>query len=77
VAVENCLWGARRIHGDLLKLGIAISERTVSRYLRGRPPTLSQTCRTFFTNHLGDPTLISPVMFADACVTTSSSAPLT
>jgi hypothetical protein len=66
MAAENCLWGAPRIHGELLKLGIAISERTVSRYLRGRPTTRSQTWRTFFANHLGDRPIISPVMFADA-----------
>src|SRR5438093_12713712 len=66
LAAENCLWGAPRIHGELLKLGIAISERTVSRYLRGRPTTRSQTCRTFFANLLGDRTFISPVMFGDA-----------
>jgi len=51
---------------ELLKLGIAISERTVSRYLRGRPPTWSQTWRTFFANRVGDRTFISPVIFADA-----------
>jgi hypothetical protein len=66
MAAENCLWGAPRIHGELLKLGIAISERTVSRYLRGRPTTRSQTWRTFFANHLAGQILISPVMFADA-----------
>jgi len=66
MAAENCLWGAPRIHGELLKLGIAVLERTVSRYLRGRPTTRSQTRRTFFANLLGDRTLISPVMFADA-----------
>jgi hypothetical protein len=66
MAAENCLWGAPRIHGELLKLGIAISERTVSRYVRGRPTTRSQTWRTFFANHLGDRTFISPAMFADA-----------
>ena len=65
IAVENCLWGAPRIHGELLKLGINISERTVSRYLRGRPTTPSQTWKTFFTNHFGGQTFISPVMFAD------------
>src|SRR5256885_5472993 len=65
MAAENCLWGAPRIHGELLKLGIAVSERTVSRYLRGRPTTRSQTWRTFFSNHLGQ-TAISPVMFAEA-----------
>ena len=66
MAAENCLWGAPRIHGELLKLGITISERTVSRYLHGRRTTRSQTWRTFFANHLGGQTLISPVMFADA-----------
>ena len=66
MAADNCLWGAPRIHGELLKLGITVSERTVSRYLRGRPPKRSQTWRTFLANHLGDPTLISPVKFADA-----------
>jgi hypothetical protein len=34
--------------------------------LRGRPTTRSQTWRTFFANHLGGPTLLSRVMFADA-----------
>src|SRR2546427_2944599 len=45
----NPLWGAPRIHGELGKLGIAVSERTVSRLLqrRRRPP--SQTWRTFLT----------------------------
>jgi hypothetical protein len=66
MAAENGLWGAPRIHGELLKLGMTISERTVSRYLRGRPTARSQTWRTFFVNHLGGQILISPVMFADA-----------
>ena len=66
MAAENCLWGAPRIHGELLKLGIAISERTVSRYLHGRPTTRSQTWRTFLANHLGGQMVISPVMFAHA-----------
>lgn len=35
LAEENHLWGAPRIHGELLKLGIVVSERTVSRYHRG------------------------------------------
>ena len=66
MAAENCLWGAPRIHGELLKLAIAVSERTVSRYLRGRPRTRSQTWPTFFANHLGHWTFISLVMLADA-----------
>ena len=45
------LWGAPRIHGELLKLGIAVSQSTVAKYMRRhlRPP--SQTWRTFLTNH--------------------------
>src|SRR6202521_1910426 len=52
MAVANPLWGTPRIHGELRKVGIEISERTVSRLLRrrrGRPP--SQTWRTFLANH--------------------------
>jgi hypothetical protein len=54
MSTENRLWGAPRIHGELLKLGIAVSERTVSRYLPDRTRGWSQTWRTFLTNHVGD-----------------------
>ena len=48
----NPLWGAPRIHGELLKLGIAVAQSTVARYMpRLRKPP-SQTWRTFLTNHL-------------------------
>jgi hypothetical protein len=52
MVVASPLWRAPRIHGELKMLGIAISERTVSRILRGlrRPP--SQTWKTFLHNHL-------------------------
>ena len=43
LADENRLWGAPRIHGELLKLGIVVSERTVLRYLRECPRRPSQT----------------------------------
>jgi hypothetical protein len=66
LATENHLWGAPRIHGELLKLGIAVSERTVSRYLQGRPTARSQTWRTFFANHLGDVAFMPPVMSSSA-----------
>jgi hypothetical protein len=59
---ENRLWGAPRIHGELLKLGIVVSERTVSRYLRGRRRRPSQTWRTFLANHLGQFTCMSHVL---------------
>lgn len=48
---ENPTWGAPRIHGELLKLGIDISETSVSKYMvRGRKPP-SQAWRTFLENH--------------------------
>ena len=49
---ENPLWGAPRIHGELLKLGIDIGETSVGKYLvrRRKPP--SQNWRTFLENHV-------------------------
>jgi transposase InsO family protein len=49
---ENPLWGAPRIYGELLKLGIEIGETSVSKYMvrRRRPP--SQTWKTFLENHV-------------------------
>jgi len=59
--VRNPLWGAPRIHGELLKLGIDIGETSVSKYLvRGRKPP-SQTWRTFLDNHVK--TLVSVDFF--------------
>ena len=54
MAAANPLWGAPRIHGELLKLGIEISERTVSRLLtrKRRPP--SQSWKTFLDNHVSE-----------------------
>ena len=54
MARSNPTWGAPRIHGELMRLGIAIHERTVSKIIRrsraGRPP--SQTWRAFLRNHM-------------------------
>ena len=51
LSTANPLWGAPRIHGELLKLGISVSQSTVAKYMRrhARPP--SQTWRTFLANH--------------------------
>jgi transposase InsO family protein len=54
MAAANPLWGAPRIHGELLKLGIHVAERTVSRLLPKRRSPPSQTWRTFLTNHVRD-----------------------
>jgi transposase InsO family protein len=52
MSFENSLWGATKIHGELLKLGIAVAQSTVSVYMvprRGRP---LQTWKTFLRNHM-------------------------
>jgi hypothetical protein len=54
MATANPLWGAPRIHGELLKLGLDVAERTVSRLMPTRRPGPSQTWRTFLANHVRD-----------------------
>jgi transposase InsO family protein len=54
MAAANPLWGAPRIHAELLKLGIDVAERTVSRLLPKRRSPPSQTWRMFLTNHVRD-----------------------
>ena len=54
ISRANPLWGAPRIHGELLKLGIDVAQATVSKYMvrHRRPP--SQTWRAFLDNHAHD-----------------------
>jgi hypothetical protein len=51
ISLANPLWGAPRIHGELLKLGIDIGQTSVAKYMarRRRPP--SQGWRAFLRNH--------------------------
>jgi hypothetical protein len=51
MSFENPLWGAPRIHGELLKLGIEIAQSTVSIYMVPRQDRPLQTWKTFFRNH--------------------------
>ena len=53
MAANNRLWGAERIQGELLKLGIKVAKRTVQRYMRRvrRPRPHGQTWATFLRNH--------------------------
>ena len=51
---ENPLWGAPRIHGELLKLGITIAQSTVAKYMGRRRLPPSQGWRTFLRNHAPD-----------------------
>src|SRR5271167_4319037 len=54
ISAANPGWGAPRIHGELGKLGIRVSETTVAKYMvRHRHPP-SQTWRTFLSNHVRD-----------------------
>jgi hypothetical protein len=48
---ENALWGAPRIHGELLMLGIEVAQSTVARYMTRRQGPASQGWRTFLRNH--------------------------
>jgi hypothetical protein len=50
----NPLWGAPRIHGELLKLGIEVSQATVGRYMPWRPKEPSPTWRSFLRTHMTD-----------------------
>ncbi len=51
---ENQLWGAPRIHGELLKLGFEVSQSTVAKYMVKRRGPPSQGWRTFLRNHAPD-----------------------
>src|SRR5229473_2503074 len=64
MALANPLWGSPRIHGELLKLGFEVSQRTVARLMPRRPKRPSQTWRTFLKNHIAD--LVS-VDFSSPC----------
>ena len=84
MCLVNPLWGAPRIHGEFLKLGIDISEATVSKYrVRHRGPP-SQGWRTFLQNHskelmsldfLTVPTASFKVLFVIACIFHASRSP--
>jgi hypothetical protein len=52
MSLENPLRGARKIHGELLKLGIAVAQSTVSIYMVPRPDRPLQTWKTFVRNHM-------------------------
>ena len=47
----NPRWGAPRIHGELLKLGMDVCQATVAKYMIRRRQPPSQTWRTFLANH--------------------------
>src|SRR5437588_8717861 len=67
MSLANPRWGAPRIHGELLKLGIQVSQATVAKYMvRHRRPQ-SQTWRAFLKNHAKD--LVSADFFVVPTIT--------
>src|SRR5882762_7695033 len=51
MSLANRLWGAPRIHGELLKLGIEVAQSTVAKYMARSGRGSSQTRKTFLDNH--------------------------
>jgi putative transposase len=67
MSAANPFWGAPRIHGELLKLGVEVSQATVGRYLPRRPKTPSPIWRSFVLhNHLTDTAAIDMFIVATA-----------
>src|ERR1700757_4737794 len=54
MSIENPLWGAPRIHGELLKLGFEVAQSSVAKYMVKRRSPPSQGWRTFLHNHAPD-----------------------
>jgi hypothetical protein len=54
IAQVNRLWGAERIRGELLKLGIKVSKRTIQRYMPKKRKKSNQTWATFLKNHASE-----------------------
>ena len=54
VSTENLLWGAPRIHGELLKLGFSVAQSSVAKYMVKRRGPPSQGWGTFLRNHAPD-----------------------
>jgi hypothetical protein len=54
MSLDNPLWGAPRIHGELLKLGFEVAQSSVAKYMVKRSGPPSQGWRTFLCNHAPD-----------------------
>src|ERR1700704_5412249 len=54
MSVENSLWGAPRIHGELLKLGFEVAQSSVAKYMVKRRGSPSQGWKAFLRNHAPD-----------------------
>jgi hypothetical protein len=66
MSVANPLWGAPRIHGELIKLGFVLSQATVGRYMPWRPAVPSPTWRSILANHMSETTAVDMFVVATA-----------
>ena len=76
MSIENSLWGAPRIHGELFKLGFEIAQSSVAKYMVKRRGPPSQGWRTFLQNHSPDIAAMTCSLFrplASICSMPSSS----
>jgi hypothetical protein len=71
MSVANPLWGAPRIHGELLKLGIEIGQTSVAKYMARRRGPPSQGWKTFLRNHADGTVAMDPLRRADNLVRTT------
>ena len=66
MSMANPIWGAPRIHGELLMLGIEVSQATVGRYMPWRPKVPSPTWRSFLRNHMRNMAAVDMFVVATA-----------
>src|SRR5258708_22412792 len=66
VWLYNPIWGAPRIHGELLMLGIEVSQTTGGRYMPWRPKVPSPTWRSFLRNHMRNTAAVDMFVVATA-----------
>src|SRR5712692_9204339 len=66
MSMTNPLWGAPRVHGGLLKLGIEVSQATVGRYMPWRPKVPSPTWRSFLRSHMRNTAAVDMFVVATA-----------
>ena len=64
MSIENPLWGAPRIHGELLKLGFEVAQSSVAKYMVKRRGPPSQGWLTFLRNHAPDVAAIFDLLYA-------------
>ena len=74
MSIENPLWGAPRIHGEVLKLGFQVAQSSVAKYVAKRRGPPSQGWRTFLRIHAPDVAAMDPVRRADHRLQTSGSS---